>query len=224
MRSTRSLYCLVCLLIFATAAPLSAETPFIDFGGERYRLEYQDRVQTPEGGPGNPVAEFTREGETVKNWTKLFAYYAYPEAGDDPMRMAEEVGKEVKRQNPEANFAVNEDERNGNALVDFITWGPGSDVMEFNVFKFAPAGSGSGLVALQYAQRIRADDTDGMQLRALRQRMIAEMIDTPIDQAQSYFAAKSDEAPSSADTRGSDSAANGGGRGLIGQAAAGTGP
>jgi hypothetical protein len=211
------------LALLHLAAPACAEDPANDFYGEEYRLGFQDQARREDGRPGNAVAEFTRTGETVNDWTKLFAYYSYPDAGEDAMRMAEAVGTEVKRQNPDANYAVNQDGRNGDAIVDFITWEPDSDVLEFNIFKFAPAKFGPGLVALQYAQRIKADDTDGEKLRELRQRMILEMADEDIAQAQDYFAARTKENATSADTRGSGTSADGTAAGQSGKAAPGNG-
>ena len=56
----------------------------------------------------------------------------------------------------------------GDAIIDFLTWAPDSDVMEFNVFKYARAEYGPGLVALQYAQRFKLGDMSVEQFRALR--------------------------------------------------------
>ena len=83
------------------------------------------------------------------------------------------------------------------AIVDFLTWVPGSDVMEFNVFKYAKAGEdGTGLIALQYAQRIKAD-MEVADFRALRQRMVDEMLHTDAEPAREYFADDSEDDPQS---------------------------
>ena len=127
--------------------------------------------------PGDGVAEFTLPGETVDDWSKLFAYHAYPEMGDDPVAAVKMVGKVVKETNKDANFAIIENEKTGEAIIDFLTWAPESDVMEFNVFKYARAADGKGLVAMQYAQHIKLGDIDVEGMRALRARSVEDMAD-----------------------------------------------
>ncbi len=127
------------------------------------------------------------------DWTKLFAYYVFPEAGDDPVMMAQEMGKATKEQNPDANFAVIKNKKDGDAIIDFLTWAPDSDVMEFNVFKYARAEYGPGLVGLQYAQRFKLGDLSVDQFRALRARAVEAMANTDIGQARNFFASKTKE-------------------------------
>lgn len=160
----------------------------IDFSGQTFHLDFQDRAELPDGRAGNGVAEFTLQGETVNDWTKLFAFHSYPEAGDDPAVAAATLGKVVKEVNKDANFALTQDPKTGEAIIDFLTWAPDSDVMEFNVFKYARAVNGPGLVALQYAQKIKADDMDVAAFRTLRQRSVEEMARTDMAPARDYFA------------------------------------
>jgi len=195
MRATPGL--VLCSVLFLALVTCGlAEVPAIDFSGQTYHLDYQDRAKLPDGGFGNGVAEFTLPGETVNDWTKLFAFHSYPEAGDDPALAVATLGKVVKEVNKDANFALTEDAKTGEAIVDFLTWAPGSDVMEFNVFKYARAANGPGLVALQYAQRLKADDMDVADFRALRQRSVEEMARTDVKPARDFFAdqASADEA------------------------------
>jgi hypothetical protein len=184
----RALLTAVCLL--ASVALSRAEAPVVDFGGQRYYLAYEDQAKLPSGEPGDGIAEFTLEGETVDNWTKLFAYFSYPESGDDPTLAAATLGKVVKETNKDANFAIIANPDTGEAIIDFLTWAPGSDVMEFNVFKYARAANGPGLVALQFAQRLKADDTSVEEIRALRVRSVEEMARADIAAARDYFASR----------------------------------
>jgi hypothetical protein len=96
----------------------------------------------------------------------------------------------VKEVNKDANFALTEDPKTGEAIVDFLTWAPDSDVMEFNVFKYARAANGAGLIALQYAQRFKADNLDVADFRALRQHSVEEMARTDVKPAREFFAEK----------------------------------
>ncbi len=107
--------------------------------------------------------------------------------------MAEAVGRATKDDNPDANYAVVENKANGDAIIDFLTWAPDSDVMEFNVFKYARAQFGPGLVALQYAQRFKLGDMSVEDFRALRAHAVKAMTETDIAQARTYFAARAKE-------------------------------
>ena len=180
-------------LLLASVTCGLAETPIIDFSGQTYHLGYQGRAKLPNGRLGDGVAEFTLPGETVDDWSKLFAFHAYPEAGDDPALAAAALGKVVKAVNKDANFALTADPKTGEAIIDFLTWAPGSDVMEFNVFKYAEAANGEGLVALQYAQHIKADDMDVADFRKLRQRTVEEMAHADVGTARDYFAKEASE-------------------------------
>ncbi len=179
---------LVLALVLASVSGAATEEPVIDFGGETYHLDYHDRAKLPDGSFGDGVAEFTLKGETVNDWTKLFAYHAYPGVPENPELAAETLGKTVKENNKDANYALTDVPKSDEAIVDFLTWAPDSDVMEFNVFKYAKTGDGRGLVALQYAQRFKADDLDVAAFRSLRERMVEEMEHTDVGPARDYFA------------------------------------
>ncbi len=184
---------LIVLSVLAAATLARADAPTVEFGGQRYHLDYQTQDKLANGRPGDGLAEFTLEGESVDEWTKVFAYYVFPEAGDDPALMAQEVGKATKEANPDANYAVLENKKSGDAIIDYLTWAPGSDVMEFNVFKYARAEYGPGLVALQYAQRFKLGTLSVDEFRALRARTVAAMAETDIAAARSFFAEKAKE-------------------------------
>jgi hypothetical protein len=174
------------LVLFLVLAGARA-APSVDFAGESYHLDYYDRAKHPDGSAGDGVAEFTLPGETVNDWTKLFAYHIYPDGPADPALAAETLGKTVKKNNKDANYSLTQDAGSGEAIVDFLTWAPGSDVMEFNVFKYAKAGDESGLVALQYAQRFKAKDIPVEEFRQLREHMVDEMSRTGAEPARAYF-------------------------------------
>jgi hypothetical protein len=184
---------LIAVCLVAAAALARADTPSVEFDGQRYRLDYQNEAKLPNGRSGNGLAEFTLEGEDVDDWTKLFAFHVYPEAGNDPSLAAAELGKVVQNDNPDANFALQENKEKGDAIIDFLTWKPGSDVMEFNVFKYARAEYGPGLVALQFAQRFKLGDMSVADFRALRERTVEAMAKTDIATARDYFAGKAKE-------------------------------
>jgi hypothetical protein len=197
--------------LVATVALARAETPTVEFGGERFTLNFEDQATLEDGSRGEGLAEFTLPGETVEDWSKLFAYHAYPEMGDDPVAAVKMVGKVVKETNKDANFAIVENEKTGEAIIDFLTWTPESEVMEFNVFKYARAADGKGLVAMQYAQHIKLGDIDVEGMRALRARAVDDMATEDISQAQGYFAKKQGKSAANADAAGEPALARAGG-------------
>jgi hypothetical protein len=181
---------LTILAVLASISIARADTPSVVFDDEHYTLSFEDRAMLSDGRSGDAIAEFTLPGETVDNWSKLFAYHAYPEMGDDPVAAVQVVGKVVKEANKDANYAIITNEKTGEAIIDFLTWAPESDIMEFNVFKYARSADGRGLIAMQYAQHIKLGEIDVDGMRALRERTVDDMAATPIDQAQAYFARK----------------------------------
>lgn len=183
----------VASLLASTAVAL-AETPTVEFDGDTFSLAYEDQAQQEDGQPGNALAEFTLPGETVEDWSKLFAFHSFPTMGGDPLAAVEAVGKVVKETNNDANYAIVEDKAKGEAIIDFLTWAPESDVMEFNVFKYARAADGSGLVAMQYAQHIKLGEMSVEDMRALRARTVEDMAQTDIGAAQEYFDGLGDRA------------------------------
>lgn len=174
--------------LLASFSLARADAPSVEFDGERYALNFEDQAVLPDGKPGDGIAEFTLPGETVQNWSKLFAYHSYPEMDDDPVAAVKVLGKIVKENNKDANYAIIENETTGEAIIDFLTWAPESEVMEFNVFKYARAADGHGLIAMQYAQHIKLGEIDVEGMRALRERTVADMAATDFKQAQDYFA------------------------------------
>ena len=185
--------------LVATVSLARAEVPAVEFGGQRYALNFEDQATLEDGTPGDGLAEFTLPGEKVEDWTKLFAYHAYPQMGDDPVAAVQMVGKVVKENNKDANFAIIESEKTGEAIIDFLTWTPESDVMEFNVFRYARAANGNGLVAMQYAQHIKLGEIDVDGMRALRAKSVDDMAATAITPAQDYFARQQGKSASNAE-------------------------
>ena len=59
------------------------------------------------------------------------------------------------------------------------------DVVEFNVYKYAPAGK--GLVAAQFAYRFNHGEQDASEVKELRQRAARVMTDFDMTAVKSYF-------------------------------------
>jgi hypothetical protein len=71
--------------------------------------------------------------------------------------------------------------RTPEAIIDFLIPVPNSDLMEFNVFKYTPAGN--ALVALQFVRRVRLGEIDA----EIRRRAINEMVQYEMGAVKAYF-------------------------------------
>ena len=114
---------IVAVLFALSSIAMAADTPSVEFGNETFSLGFEDQRTLPDGQPGNGLAEFTLPGESVDNWSKLFAFYSYPEMNVDPVTAVEAVGKAVKENNKDANYAIVTNDK-GEAIIDFLTWRP----------------------------------------------------------------------------------------------------
>ena len=121
-------------VLLASVSVARADTPAVVFGDDRYTLAFEDQATLPDGEAGDGIAEFTLPGESVDNWSKLFAFHGYPEMGNDPLAAVEAVGKVVKETNKDANYAIVTNDKTGEAIIDFLTWAPGSDVLHARAF------------------------------------------------------------------------------------------
>lgn len=145
--------------------------PVIVFDGERYEQRFENRKA--------PVAviEYVRGGETLKDWTKLAAIRHLPQQSD-PKAAAANLARLVQQHNPQARAQVIGKDDGSEAVVDFLTWTPGDDRLEFNVHRYRRIAGTPGLVAYQFAWRFRtvelADAT--ATVRANRQRWVDAML------------------------------------------------
>ncbi len=174
------------LLLIATlllVAPAAAQTGTVDFGGNTYVKKFEGAKKTPD-----IFVEFGLAPEPIDKWTKLFVFHAQPGAGDDPKRAAANLAKMLKTHDKKAPFRIIENEASGEVIIDFLTSAKDSDTVEFDVFKFARAGSGHGLVAAQFAFRFTLGNVDAGELRKIRQRAIADMASFDMAAVKNHFA------------------------------------
>jgi hypothetical protein len=132
-----------CELLILAAAPAG-----IDFDGEQYLPGFSSNQ------PGLRLVEYVRAGETVENWTKLFAVRNFPEQRD-PREAVKAFERVVKQHNPLAGVQVLVKEDGSEAMIDFLTWETGADQMEFNVHRYQKKPGYPGLISYQFAYRFR---------------------------------------------------------------------
>ena len=155
---------------FVCAAPAAAQS-FVVFDGERYEKHFED------GGPGG--SRRIRPGE--RDAAELDAARRDPPfsaaEGSEGGR-GEDLAQLVQQHNPQARTQVIGKDDGSEAVVDFITWAPGDDRLEFNVHRYRRIAGTPGLVAYQFAWRFRtaelADAT--ATVRANRARWLDAML------------------------------------------------
>ena len=179
---------LLSLWLVAALLPARADPLPFDFGGERYTVDYQAQVKEPDGTAGQGIAEFTLKGENVDNWTKLIGYHYYPEQVGTPAQAAANLGKYLKEINKDFTYALFNTKDKDDAVIEFMTWEGNGEVVEFDVFKYARPEAGPGVIALQFAQRLKLKDMSVEEFQALRERAVAAMMTAETGPMRSYFA------------------------------------
>lgn len=166
---------LAAAVFLACAVPAAAQS-FVVFDGERYERRFEDRK-----GPV-AVVEYVRAGETLQNWTRLAAIRHFPQQRD-PRTAAANLAAVVQKHNPQARTQVIGKDDGSEAVVDFITWAPGDDRLEFNVHRYRSIAGMPGLIAYQFAWRFRTaelpDATATVRANRVRWRDAMLKVDWP---------------------------------------------
>jgi hypothetical protein len=163
--------------------PAGAQTSAVGFGGDTYVKKFEGSKSAPD-----IFVEFGLAPEPIEKWSKLFVFHSQPQSGNDPLRAATNLAKTVKAHNKDARFRIIENKTSREAIIDFLTSAPNSDIMEFNVFKFTRAVDGKGLVAAQFAFRFTLGEVDGNELSKIRQRAVADMARFDMAAVKDHFA------------------------------------
>ena len=101
------------------------------------------------------------------------------------MRAAANLANLIRQRYSTAKYKAINNPKTSEAIIDFLLPVPKSELMEFNVFKYAPAGD--GLVALQFARRVKLGELDADELSGIRQRAIKEMAAYEMGPVKAYF-------------------------------------
>lgn len=114
---------------------------------------------------GQKLMEFFRKSETPEKWTRLVGvrYQELPALGNEPEKVAQSMGQIVKATNPKANYRIIVNEQSAEAVINFLTWPPSGEYLEFNVFRYVKSSDGKGVVSLQFANRFAADSTPSVE-------------------------------------------------------------
>ena len=138
----------IMLIVFLSIASLSsyAKDTTIKFDKENYILSYSKKIQL-----GGYLNEYIRSDENLDNYTKMLAVSHYPNV-NNPVEFAKRFAKFIKEVNPAAKYTILKNNKTGGITLDFLTWGKfnGTNVIEFNIFKYKKSKAKKGLLVLQY--------------------------------------------------------------------------
>jgi hypothetical protein len=171
---------LALLFLCAATAFAVADTPAFTFGGERYVQKFEVKGRAP-----NAQIEFGLANEPIEGWTKLLTLHSFTKNGNDAARAATVLANLIRERHKGARYRVITNPKTSEAIVDFLIPVPNSELMEFNVFKYAPAGN--ELVALQFAQRVKLGEIDADELRAIRARALDAMANYEMAPVKAFF-------------------------------------
>jgi hypothetical protein len=172
----------VSLLVMLASLSVAIAADSIGFDGRRYFQKFEDL-----NNPVDHIAEYVLPRETVDTWTSLVTFHAFPRSPPNAVQAATSLGNTLRSRDSSVEFNLVANPATSEALIDFLIATPGSDVVEFNVFKYAPVGN-TGLIAAQFARRFRAGSMSLDQLREMRRRAVAEMSRFDMAAVKTYFA------------------------------------
>jgi len=164
------------ILLFCDLAAVAASPTAVDFDGESYTSAFSSDQ------PTFRLVEFVREGETVENWTKLFAIRNFP-TGNDPRTAVAQFQQVVKQHNPLAGVQVLVKDDGSEAMIDFLTWPQDAGYMELNIHRYLKKSGHPGLISYQFAYRFQAtSEMTAAEIRTLKDRWceLMRQIDPPV--------------------------------------------
>jgi hypothetical protein len=116
---------------------------------------------------------------------KLVTLHAFPQARD-VAAAAGALARTVRQRDASTKMRLIANDATGEAMLDFLAFK--GDLVEFNVFKYAPAANGRGVVAVQFARRFRLGELDAEVVKQLRQRAVNDMAGFDVSPARAAFA------------------------------------
>jgi hypothetical protein len=168
------------LAAFLMASLTAAQAQSVTFGGERYSQKYRQNVNA-----AHSYVELVRDGDSLQGWTTLVTLHAFPRM-QDPTGAAAALVKTVRQRDRSTPINLITNPATGEAMLDFLAFK--GDLVEFNLFKYAPAAGGQGVVAVQFAERFRLGEFDANDVKQLRQRAVNEMAGFDVGPARAAFA------------------------------------
>ena len=142
----------ICFAVATGCASAAFAAQSLEFQGEHY-----EPVFSALNNRNDRFIEHTRPGDGIKRWKKLMVIHWYPNDTSAPDAATNNLAILAKRRNPAMEARLSENASADEAIVSFILTSADGRVSEVNVFKYARAAAGKGLVAIQYAFRLPAN-------------------------------------------------------------------
>jgi hypothetical protein len=172
---------LAALLLLLCATSVAATDPSaFTFGGETFVQKFEVKGRAP-----NAQIEFGLAHETLEGWTKLVTLHSFTQNGNDASRAVTVLANLIRDRHKGAKYRVIKNATTREAIIDFLVPVPNSELMEFNLFKYAPAGD--ELVAFQFAQRVKLGEIDAEELRNIRNRAVEELVSYDMAPVRAFF-------------------------------------
>ena len=160
-------FCAAVAALLALFAPQAAQAGEISLLDETYAEAHADIRKV-----GNSVVEFVRPSEKIEAWRKLVGVHRFPDNIETPKQAVQAFAAVLKNIDPAIRWAIIENPKTGEAMIDFLVSKEGSETVEFNVYKYARHPSGIGLIALQFAQRFQLGVADADDVKSVRSKAI----------------------------------------------------
>lgn len=154
------------LILGLTALACSAHAQSaVVFDGKKFIQAFHKSDDT------QSITEFLPEGQDLKSWTQLASIRTFPKL-TEPRTAAAGLLRAVRENNPNAKSIMAENPKNGDVIIDFVTWPRDQSFVEFNIFRYTKKGG--GLLMEQYAQRAYGNDARDLliKLKSERQRLV----------------------------------------------------
>lgn len=165
---------LVLSLVQADAAPGASKLTFV---GDPLVAKYDSL------GAQGGLIEFVPPNETIEGWTRLVGYRAFLDSPQSAPEAAAALARQTRQRYPGTSPTLYE--RGNEAVVEFaLTAADGT--VEYNVFRYAAGPGGRGVVALQYARRLRGHALAMMSRQA--PRWAAEVTRFDMNRVRAAFA------------------------------------
>jgi len=142
----------------------------ITFDNEAYTKKFTNKSASVN------LAEYVRENETFKDWTKLVAVRNYTNL-NKPKEAVVNFAKIIKQHNPKANYQILESKDGNEAQIDFLTWPKSLKYMEFNIHKYMKVEGYTGLISYQFAYRFKINEPNNVKhFKENKNRWVGEMV------------------------------------------------
>lgn len=143
----------------------------VEFDGHKLVLAFEDKNEALF------LKEYIPEGETLEKWTKLAAFFEYPQQ-NEPSVISDAIVSRLKEKDAsvEKRLHVLHHKQTDDVILDFITFPDDFSFAEFNVFRFSKR-PGGGVIAHQFAMRAYGEESTPFVkgLKKVRERLVLLM-------------------------------------------------